>query len=63
MTLAVLCATTFSTLTFIFIVPSVGDKLNYTNISVFGSLHLYNKEENSPIKWRQDDVEDSLGPF
>ena len=63
MTLAILCATTFSTLTFIFIVPSEGDKLNYPNISVFGSLHLYNKEENSPNKWRQDNVEDSLGPF
>lgn len=41
----------------------MGDKLNYTIISVFGSLHLYKKEENGSIKWRQDDVEDSLGTF
>lgn len=41
----------------------MGDKLNYTIIFVFGNLHLYKKEENSSIKWRQDDVEDSLGTF
>lgn len=57
--MVILCATTASNM--IFIVTGVGDKLDHTNLSVFGSLYVSKKEENSHSTIRKDELEDSLG--